>query len=104
VSLREKLAHARPNYNGKYFPLKKPLHFPEKNGVPAATYTYIYIRQVDPYRSQVGDIDFMMSSEVFEPYKNALETSEFRSGARVFGRPEENMVELWLPNYDVISS
>lgn len=103
TELRKKLTNAAPNYNGKYFPLKQSITFPEKDGVPAAMYTYLYIRQVDPYRSQVGDVDFVMSPEVFERYKMTLQIGEFRSGARLFERPDENMIELWNPENDVLA-
>ncbi len=102
-SLRETLTYPTPNYNEKYFPLKQPITFAEKDGIPAATYEYLYIRQVDPYRSQVGDVDFVMSPGPFEAYKAKLVTGEFRDGARCFERPEGNLIELWLPNYDVVS-
>lgn len=103
TKLRQQLTYPAPNYNGKYYPLKHPITFPEQDGVPAATYEYLYIRQADPYRSQVGDVDFVMPHDRFEKLKAGLVTGEFRHGARLFERPEENMVELWLPEYDVVS-
>ena len=103
TGLREKLTNRSPNYNEKYFPLKQPITFSETDGIPAATYEYLYIRQVDPYRSQVGDVDFVMSPDPFEVYKAKLITGEFRDGARLFERPEENLIELWLPSYDAVS-
>lgn len=100
--LRKKLTHDEPNYNGKYYPLKQPITFPEKDGLPAAKYDYLYIRQVDPYRSQVGDVDFAMTPDGFNRYMQSLAVDTFSNGARVFGRPEENMIELWLPTVDVL--
>lgn len=102
TELRKNLAHETPNYNSKYFPLKQPITFAEKDGIPAATYEYLYIRQVDPYRSQVGDVDFIVTPDVFNRYNGTLTVDIFAKGARIFGRPEENMIELWLPAYDVI--
>lgn len=103
AALRKRLTESEPSYKGKYYPLKEPITFPEKDGIPATTYEYLYIRQVDPYRSQVGDVDFVMPAGAFAEYKSRLVTGEFRDGARVFERPEENMIELWLPEYDVAS-
>lgn len=103
AELRKKLTYPDPNYKGKYFPLKQPFVCVEKDGVPAARYEYLYIRQVDPYRSQVGDVDFVMPSDRFEAFKSQLAVGDFRAGARVFERPEENMIELWLPHYDVVA-
>lgn len=103
TSLREKLTYREPNYKAKYYPLKDSIHFEEKDGIPAATYEYLYVRKVDPYRSHVGDVDFFVSAEVHEKYKDGLTAGDFRNGARLFERPEENLIELWLPQYDVVS-
>ena len=103
TGLCKELTLSEPNYNGKYFPLKQPVHFEEKDGVPAATYEYLYIRQVDPYRSQVGDVDFVMPPGTFAEYTSSLVMGTFRNGARVFERPAENMIEPWKPERDVIS-
>lgn len=103
TGLREKLTNPSPNYNEKYFPLKQPITLAATDGIPAATYEYLYIRQVDPYRSQVGDVDFVMSPDPFQAYKEKLITGEFRNGARLFERPQENLIELWRPSYDVVS-
>jgi hypothetical protein len=90
------------DYNGKYLTLKRPITFPERGDVPAATYEYLYVRHVDPYQSQVSDVDFVMSEEDFERYKSMLDIAEFSHGMRLFGRPEENMIELWLPDRDML--
>lgn len=102
TELRKSLTSADITYKGKYFKLVRPITIPEKDGVPGATYDFLYIRRADPYRSQVGDIDFVMPVEEHEAMKRKLNTDTFLNGARLFGRPEENMIELWNPDVDVI--
>lgn len=43
-----------------------------------------------------------MPQEDFERYKNKLDIAQFSHGMRLFGRPEETMIELWLPDRDVL--
>lgn len=95
TELRKNLTSDHPNYKGKYFPLKQPISFREKNGIPSATYEYLYIRQVDPYRSQVGDVDFQTALDGFNAYRQALNTTVFTNGARIFGREVRMLLELF---------
>lgn len=103
TNLRKELTDETPNYNGKYFPLKYPITIEADGDVPAATYSYLYIRKVDPYRSQVGDVDFVMPPTEQAAMKRGLTVGDFRKGARLFERLDENMIELWKPAYDVAS-
>lgn len=103
MSLRESLTDETANYNQKYFRLLEPITIDEKDGVPAATYEYLYIRKVDPYRSQVGDIDFVMPTIEHRTLQSQLSNTNFTHFARNFERPEENMIELWDPKQDVLS-
>lgn len=102
IKLRKQLTAESPNYKDKYFPLHEPIFISEKDGIPGATYNFLYIRRVDPYRSQVGDIDFVMPAEEHEALKGKLNTETFVNGARFFGRPAENMIELWDPEVDAL--
>jgi hypothetical protein len=102
TELRKRLTAPQPTYKNKYFKLYQPITASEKDGIPAATYDYLYIRRSDPYRSQVGDIDFVLPVEDHEKMKQTLDTDTFINGARLFGRPEENMIELWNPDVDVL--
>lgn len=100
MSVRQQLTDNATHYKDKYFLLHEPIVINEKDGVPGATYKLLYIRRVDPYRSQVGDIDFVLPSEQHQEYKQALNGDTFVNGARLFGRTEENMIELWNPDID----
>jgi len=100
TSLRERLTDQEVHYKNKYFKLREPIIVPPEDGVPGATYTFLYIRRVDPYRSQVGDIDFTLPSEEHRILKTTLDPDTFVNGARLFGRPEENIIELWDPDTD----
>jgi hypothetical protein len=103
AKIRQELTYEAPNYNGKYFQLKTPIVIAPQGDIPGATYDFLYIRKVDPYRYQVGDVDFMMSPEEHADLKATLHVDEFSNGARIFGRAEDNMIELWKPEKDVIS-
>lgn len=103
TKLREELTDSNIHYNNKYFKLHEPIHIPAKNGIPAATYKYLYIRKPDPYRPQVGDVDFVLEPTRHKALADTLDTEEFKNDARMFGRLAENMIELWNPDYDVAS-
>lgn len=98
LKLQEQLVVKDDNINGKYFRLKEPINIPKAQEVPAARYQYLYIRQPDPYRSQVGDVDFLMPTSQFEKLKSNLP-----AGARVFERSELDMVELYDSDTDVLA-
>jgi hypothetical protein len=100
LKLRDKLVDPRINYKQKYFRLIKPITIEPRAGIPGAMYTLLYIRQPDPYRAQVGDIDFVLDLSEHEAFKQTLEFDKFRNGARLFHRPEDNMIELCNPDID----
>ena len=101
--LQSKLCEPSDNPNQKYFLLKKPLIISEKNGVPKTVYTHLYIRRPDPYRHYVGDIDFYLSPKKYAELKNSLLVGKKLVGARVFERPDLDMVELHNPDSDVLA-
>lgn len=103
LSVRDNLVEPGINYKQKYFKLKNPITIDVQNDVPAATYSLLYIRQPDPYRAQVGDIDFVLSQPEHESFASALALDKFHSGARLFHRPEENMIELYNPDIDALA-
>jgi len=102
TALRRKLTDETVHYNHKYFKLLTPIRINAEDGVPAATYEYLYIRKPDPYRSQVGDVDFVMDPKKHQALAQSRVTGEFTKRARRFERVEENMIELWDPDIDVI--
>ncbi len=99
TKLRKELTDANDNWNQKYFRLHQPIVIPAKGDVPAATYTYLYIRQPDPYRYQVGDIDFCLASDKYSEIKQSLEAGQKIKGARIYPG-QMDMLELYDPDVD----
>lgn len=103
TALRQELTEASDNFNQKYFRLHEPITVPAIDNVPATTYTYLYIRKPDPYRAQVGDLDFYLKPEDYVAIKNDLQNNKSIKGARIFSRPELDMIELYDPDVDVLA-
>ena len=103
TNIRKKLTEKSINYNQKYFKLLKPIKVVEKDGIPEATYDYLYIRRPDPYRYQVGDLDFVMEPGKYQSLKEEMINGKIIKGARVFDRPDLDMIELFDPNVDVLA-
>lgn len=101
--LQDRLVNRSVHYNHKYFLLHQPVSIPPRAGLPGATYHFLYIRQPDPYRSQVGDIDFVLPDPAHAELSAQLDTQVFQKGARRFGRLDENMIELINPDVDAAS-
>lgn len=99
IKIREELTIASNSFNQKYFRLHEPIVIPAKKGVPETTYTHLYIRKPDPYRAQVGDLDFYLEPEIYQELKKSLLKGKIIKGARIFGRTED-MIELFDPDID----
>lgn len=102
IETRKKLTEASDNPNKKYFLLHNPIVIPAKGDVPETTYTHLYIRKPDPYRAQVGDIDFILEEPDYSELKNSLLGEKKVKGLRVFERPDLDMVELYDPDNDAL--
>jgi len=102
TKLRKQLTEASDNPNQKYFRLLKPITIPAKGDVPETTYDYLYIRKPDPYRFQVGDLDFYLKPEDYKKLKEEMLNGKLVPGARVFDRPDLDMIELYNPDIDVL--
>ena len=103
TKMREKLTEQSDNINQKYFLLKKPIVIAKKGDVPETTYTHLYIRKPDPYRHHVGDLDFYLEVGEYEKLKESLLKGKKVEGARVFDRPDLDMIELFDPDSDVLA-
>ncbi|HUD06502.1 MAG TPA: hypothetical protein VMR34_01315 [Candidatus Saccharimonadales bacterium] len=101
-SLLDKLTNKEDSFNGKYYRLKEPLVIPVQDDIPSATYTYLYIRKPDPWRSQVGDVDFVLSPEKYKVLKQSLSEKEGEK-MRVFPRDDLDLLELHSPDFDVLA-
>lgn len=99
IKFREQLTEASDNINQKYFRLHEPITIPTEGDIPETTYTHLYIRRPDPYRAQVGDVDFVLEEGKYIELKNSLLAGTSIKGARVFERTDLDMVELY--DFDV---
>jgi hypothetical protein len=102
ISIRQELTKASDNPNQKYFELLKPLAISAEGGVPEAVYTHLYIRRPDPYRHQIGDVDFYLEPQAYLELKTSLQYGKKMKGARVFDRPDLDMIELYDPDVDAL--
>ena len=103
INIKKELTEPSDNPNQKYFTLLKPIIIQAQGDVPETTYTHLYIRKPDPYRHQVGDVDFYLESEEFKKLKAELFVGKKMKGARVFDRPDLDMIELYDPDIDVLA-
>ena len=88
--------------NQKYFELVEPLVFAADGDAPETTYTHLYIRQPDPYRHHVGDIDFYLPQDEYDKLYSDLKSGKEITGARIFPSPHLDMIELHDPDSDVL--
>lgn len=102
TTLREELTDPSDNPDQKYFRLHDPIVIPAESEVPEATYTFLYIRKPDPYRAQVGDVDFILDENEYQELKQSLLGGKVMKGARVFDRPDLAMIELYDPDVDAL--
>ena len=100
TKIREELTKLSDNINQKYYRLYKPIIIPAKGDVPETTYKYLYIRQPDPYRYQVGDVDFYLEPKEYAKLKQSIRKGKKVKGARIFPRPDLDMIELFDPDVD----
>ena len=101
--IREELTEPAQDPNQKYFILHNPIIIPTKNDVPETIYTHLYIRKPDPYRHHVGDVDFYLELEEYKKLKQSLMDGKIMPTARIFERPDLDMIELHDPRVDVLA-
>ena len=103
TQFREKLTEVSDNLNQKYYRLHSPIAVPARNDIPETIYTYLYIRRPDQYRAQVGDVDFVIGDDEYKKLKDALQKGIQLNGAKVFDRPDLDMIELSNPDIDALA-
>jgi hypothetical protein len=103
LAIRKELTEESNNFNQKYFKLYESITIAAKGDVPAAVYDYLYIRKPDPYRSHVGDLDFVLDAEIYKKLKQEMLEGKKVPCARVFARPDLDMIELYDPDVDVLA-
>jgi hypothetical protein len=102
TKLRQELTEPGDPFNQKYYRLHKPIVILANDDVPETTYTHLYIRKPDPYRAQVGDVDFYLDPEEFKELKQSMLAGKKIKGARVFDRQDLDMIELCNPDVDTL--
>jgi hypothetical protein len=102
IATRKELSKSSDNVDQKYFRLRKPITIAAQGDVPETTYSYLYIRKPDPYRHHVGDIDFYLDVDDYSKLKQSLLNGKKMAGARMFERPDLDMIELYNPDVDVL--
>jgi len=103
TKLREELTESSVSFNQKYFKLHTPIIISAKDDVPETEYTFLYIRQPDPYRHHVGDIDFCLPADEYAQLKSEMENGKELPHARLFPSPRLDMIELHEPDSDVLA-
>ena len=103
TKLREEITDKSDNVNLKYFRLHEPIVIPAKGDVPETVYAYLYIRRPDQYRAQVGDVDFVLDGQAYVELKKSLASGEKFTGAKIFDRPDLDMIELSDPDIDALA-
>ena len=101
--IRDEITEKTYNLELKYYTLLEPIIIPAKDDVPETIYTHLYIRKPDVYRYQVGDIDFYLENGEYHSLKTAMENGKQLPGARIFERPDLDMIELFDPDVDVLA-
>ena len=100
--IRTELTEPSEDPNQKYYRLRKPIVIAAKDDIPETTYTHLYIRKPDPYRHHAGDIDFYLGEKEYTELKQAMLDGKHVKGARVFERPDLDMIELYDPDVDAL--
>lgn len=103
TSIRKELTESSENYNQKYFRLHNPIIIPAKDDAPETTYEFLYVRQPDPYRHHVGDVDFYLPEDEYSKLKSEMENGKEVPGARLFPSPRLEMIEMYNPDSDVLA-
>jgi hypothetical protein len=102
TAVRQRLTDASVHFNQKYFRLWEPIVIEPSGDIPGASYSYLYIRQPDPYRSQVGDVDFCLDEAEYRELKQAMKDGKQVIGARLLDRSDIG-IELLDPDIDALS-
>ena len=103
LQIQGQLTEESDNINQKYFHLYDPIVVPAKDDIPETTYTHLYIRKPDPYRSHVGDVDFVLEENKYQELKRSLQEGKVMKGMRLFDRLDLDMVELYDPDIDALA-
>ena len=101
--VRVQLCESSSDPNTKYFKLHAPIVIAAEGDVPETVYEFLYIRRPDPYQHQVGELDFVLEQAEYDTLKAAMLAGKKVPGARVFERPDLDMIELYNPDVDALA-
>jgi hypothetical protein len=103
TKVREELTIKTENINKKYYKLHKPIIIPAKGDIPQTTYTHLYIRKPEIDHPNVGDVDFYLEPEEYANLKNSLMQGRHIKDAKIFERPDLDLIKFFDPEVDVSS-
>ena len=101
--IKSQLTIPSTNPDQKYFTLIEPILIEQIDSIPATEYKYLYIRKPKIDSPQVGDIDFYFEDTEFELLKQAILAGKVYKNARIYDRPDLNVIEIFDPNIDVLA-
>lgn len=102
TKLRKELTVSSDNPDQKYFHLVNPIVIAKSIEIPETVYFYLYIRKPNSNDPQVGDIDFYLESNDYKDLKESLLAGKEIKGARIYDRPDLDMIELYDPAVDAL--
>lgn len=102
TKLREELTEESDNWNNKYYRLHEPILINGAGDIPDTIYTYLYIRQPDQHE-EVGDVDFVLNETEYNELKKSLSGGKEIKGAKIFGRPDLDLIRLSDSDIDTLS-
>ncbi|MBI4065086.1 hypothetical protein HY409_01825 [Candidatus Gottesmanbacteria bacterium] len=101
TKLREELTNSTDSVYGKYYKLHEPIIVPAQDDIPKTTYSFLYIRNPDPNKHQVGDIDFYLEPIKYAELKQSLlDGKEIKSARILPSRPDLDLIELYDSEVD----
>lgn len=102
TEIKNSLVFPSKNPDQKYFTLMEPILIEQIDSIPATEYKYLYIRKPRIDSPQVGDIDFYFEDQEFEIIKQSILAGKVYKNARIYDRPDLNMIEILNPEADVL--
>ncbi|MEI7604538.1 MAG: hypothetical protein WCJ19_05985 [bacterium] len=105
TNIRKNITEPTDNADQKYFRLYNPIIIPADNDVPETIYSFLYIRKPDPtpYGEYLGDIDFYAEDAEFYNIKNYLLEGNYIDGAKIYDRPDLDMIQLYDEKCDSVA-
>lgn len=94
-SIAKNIVEPTVHLNQKYLRLKKPIFIANNK------YEWLYIRKPHKDSPQIGDIDFILSDEDYNNFKNEVVKGNYNY-TRIYNRPNWDMIEIVDPRSNVL--